>query len=103
MSSRGAKYNRVSTRLFLRFMFTWEERQTTPTLASLIQNWSIPHLSHSSTPSAFSFLLHNISSLSAHFDELIQYITTSYSTMWALTGIHFHPDMNYQLASFFKS
>ncbi len=74
-----------------------------PTLSTLIQNWSIRHVSQSTVPTVFSFLLYNISSLSLHLEDLIQYISSSYPTIWALTGLHFNHHVNYRLASFFKS
>jgi hypothetical protein len=38
-----------------------------------------------------------------HLEDLIGYISTSYPDIWALTGLHSNDDVNYQLASHFKS
>ena len=38
-----------------------------------------------------------------HLEDIIDYISASYPTIWALTGLHFNDDANYQLASYFKS
>jgi hypothetical protein len=79
------------------------EWEISPTLSTLIQNWSNRTTPKSTKPPFFSFLLYNISSLSVHLEDLIQYICSSYPTMWALTGLHFNNAVNYRLASFFKS
>ncbi len=79
------------------------EWEIAPTLSTLIHNWSIRHVSQSTVQTGFSFLLYNISSLSVHLEELIHYISSSYPTIWALTGLHFNHQVNYRLASFFKS
>ena len=51
----------------------------------------------------FSRLLYNISSLRIHLADVIDYISESYPNIWALTGLHCNDDVNYQLASYFKS
>jgi hypothetical protein len=38
-----------------------------------------------------------------HREDLIEHISASYPNIWALTGLHFNDDVNYQLASYFKS
>ena len=38
-----------------------------------------------------------------HLEDLIGYISTSYPNIWALIGLHFNDDANYQVASYFKS
>ena len=38
-----------------------------------------------------------------HLEDLVDYISESYPNIWALTGLHFNDDVNYQLASYFKS
>ena len=38
-----------------------------------------------------------------HLEDLIEHISESYPNIWALTGLHFNNDANYQLASYFKS
>ena len=37
-----------------------------------------------------------------HLEELKGHISGSYPNIWALTGLHFNDDVNYQLASYFK-
>ena len=79
----------------------WNEATT---LSALVQQWSTRHdILQLNYRISFSLLLYNISSLQAHFEDLIQYICSTYSTVWALTGLHFNEHANYQLASFFKS
>ena len=48
-------------------------------------------------------MLYNISSLRAHIEDPIDYISTSFPTVWAFTGLHFDDSASYQLASHFKS
>ncbi|CAF2471468.1 unnamed protein product [Rotaria sp. Silwood2] len=48
-------------------------------------------------------MLYNISILSVHLEDLIQYICSYSPTVWALTGLHFNNNVNYRLANFFKS
>jgi hypothetical protein len=79
------------------------EWEMSPTLSTLIQNWSNHHSPKSIHSPYFSFLLYNISSLSVHLEDLIQYICSSYPTIWALPGLHFNNNVNYRLASFFKT
>jgi hypothetical protein len=38
-----------------------------------------------------------------HLEDLMGYISTAYPNIWALTGLHFNDDGNYQLASYFNS
>ena len=38
-----------------------------------------------------------------HLEGLIGYISEFYPNIWALTGLHFNEDVNYQLASYFNS
>ena len=79
----------------------WNEATT---LSVLVQQWSTRHdILQSNYRISFSLLLYNISSLQAHFEDLIQYICSTYPTVWALTELHFNEHANYQLASFFKS
>ena len=61
------------------------------------------HENRSIERNGFSLLLYNISSLRMHLEDLISYISTSYPDIWVLTGLHFNDDVNYQLASHFKS
>lgn len=79
------------------------ELNSPTTLSSLTHEWSIKHESRSTERNGFSLLLYNISSLRMHFEDLIGYISTSYPDIWALTGLHSNDDVNYQLASHFKS
>ena len=80
-----------------------QEWSTSTTLSSLPREWSIKHENRSIERNGFSLLLYNISSLRMHLEDLIGYISTSYPDIWALTGLHFNDDFNYQLASYFKS
>jgi hypothetical protein len=80
-----------------------QEWNTTSTLSSLSRDWSICHVTRPTARSEFSLLLYNISSLRLHFEDLIEYISESYPDIWALTGLHFNDDVNYRLASYFKS
>jgi hypothetical protein len=48
-------------------------------------------------------LLYNISDLRIHLEDIIDYISASHPSIWALTGLHFNDDASYQLASYFKS
>ena len=52
---------------------------------------------------SFSLVLYNISSLRMHLEDLMEHISASYPNIWALTGLHCNDDVNYQLASYFKS
>jgi Endonuclease-reverse transcriptase len=38
-----------------------------------------------------------------HLEDLMEHISASYPNIWALTGLHFNDNVNYQLASYFKS
>ena len=73
-------------------------------ITALISQWT---KQQASTPSSgsqeISLLLYNISSLRQHFHDLLAYITESFPTIWALTGLHFDDTSNYHLSSFFKS
>ena len=80
-----------------------QEWSTSTTLSSLTREWSIKHENRSIEQNGFSLLLYNISSLRMHLEDLIGYISASYPDIWALTGLHFNDDVNYQLASHFKS
>jgi hypothetical protein len=79
------------------------EWNSSTTLSSLTREWSIKHENRSIERNGFSLLLYNISSLRMNLEDLIGYISTSYPNIWALTGLHFNDDANYQLASYFKS
>ena len=80
-----------------------QEWSTSTTLSNLTREWSIKHENRSIERNSFSLLLYNISSLRMHLEDLIGYISASYPDIWALTGLHFNDDVNYQLASHFKS
>jgi hypothetical protein len=73
------------------------------TLSALTREWSSRHENQSSEKSSFSLLLYNISSLRLHLEDLIDYVSESYPSIWALTGLHFNDEVNYQLASYFKT
>ena len=79
------------------------EWNTATTLSALTREWSIKHENRSIERNGFSLLLYNISSLQMHLEDLIEHISASYPNIWALTGLHFNNDANYQLASYFKS
>jgi hypothetical protein len=80
-----------------------DEWHTSLTLSTLIQNLTHSHITQSTVQSNCSFLLYNVSSLSRHFEDIVQYICSSYPTMWALTGLHFNNQINYRAASFFRT
>ena len=80
-----------------------QEWNSSATLSNLTREWSIKHENRSTERNSFSLLLYNISSLRMHLEDLIGYISTSYPDIWALTGLDFNDDVNYQLASYFKS
>ena len=48
-------------------------------------------------------MLYNISSLQTHLEDVIGYVSESYPSIWALTRLHFNDEVNYRLASYFKS
>ena len=73
------------------------------TLLALTREWSSRHENQPSERSSFSLLLYNISSLRLHLEDLIDYVSESYPSIWALTGLHFNDEVNYQLASYFKT
>jgi hypothetical protein len=79
------------------------EWNSSTTLSSLTHKWSIKHENRSIERNALSLLLYNISSLLMHLEDLIEHISASYTNIWALTGLHFNDDVNYQLTSYFKS
>jgi Endonuclease-reverse transcriptase len=79
------------------------EWNTATTLSALTHEWSRRHESLPTDQASFSLVLYNISSLRMHLEDLISYISVSYPNIWALTGLHFNDDANYQLASYFKS
>ena len=79
------------------------EWSTSTTLSSPPREWSIEHENRSIERNRFFLLLNNISSLQMHLEDLIERISATYPNIWALTGLHFNDDANYQLASYFKS
>ena len=79
------------------------EWNTATTLSALTREWSSRHENRPTERNSFSLVLYNISSLRMHLEDLIDYISESYPSIWALTGLHFNDDVNYQLASYFKS
>ena len=79
------------------------EWNTATTPSALTREWSTRHENQPIERKGFSLLLYNISSLRMHLEDLIDYISESYPNIWALTGLHFNDDVNYQLASYFKS
>ena len=79
------------------------EWNTATTLSALTREWSTRHENRPIERNGFSLLLYNISSLRMHLEDLIDYISESYPNIWALTGLHFNDDVNYKLASYFKS
>ena len=80
-----------------------QEWSTSTTLSSLTREWLIKHENRSIERNCFSLLLYNISSLRIHLEDLMEHISASYPNIWALTRLHFNDDVNYQLASYFKS
>ena len=80
-----------------------QEWNNAATLSSLTRAWSLRHVNQPSERTDFSLLIYNISSLSVHFEDLIDYISESFPNVWALTGLHSNDDVNYRLASYFKS
>jgi hypothetical protein len=79
------------------------EWNTGTTLSALTREWSTRHENQPIERNGFSLLLYNISSLRMHLEDLVNYISESYPNIWALNGLHFNDDVNYQLASNFKS
>ena len=79
------------------------EWNTASTLSALSRDWSIRHDTRPPARTDFSLLLYNISSLRMHFGDLIEYISEFYPDIWALTGLHSNDNVNYRLASYFKS
>ena len=80
-----------------------QEWNNASTLSALSRDWSIRHDTRITARPDFSLLLYNISSLPMHFEDLIEYISEFYPDIWALTGLHSNDDVNYRLASYFKS
>ena len=76
---------------------------TATTLSALTREWSTRHENRTTERNSFSLLLYNISSLRMPLEDLTEHISASYPNIWALTGLHFNDDVNYQLASYFKS
>ena len=79
------------------------EWNTATTLSSLTRAWSNRHENRPTERNSFSLVLYNISSLRMHLEDLMEHISASYPNIWALTRLHFNDDVNYQLASYFKS
>ena len=79
------------------------EWNTPTTLSALTREWSSRHENRPTERNSFSLLLYNIISLQMHLEDLIEHISASCPNIWALTGLHFNDDVNYQLASYFKS
>ena len=79
------------------------EWNTATTLSALTREWSTRHENRPIERNGFSLLLYNISSLRMHLEDIFDYISAPYPNIWALTGLHFDDDVNYQLASYFKS
>ena len=80
-----------------------QEWNTATTLSALTREWSTRHEKQPIERNGFSLLLYNISSLRIHLEDLIDYISASYPNIWALTELQFNDNVNYQLASYFKS
>ena len=81
----------------------FEEWNTAPTLSALTRDWSRRSINHVAEQHNISLVLYNISSLRVHLEDWIDYISSSFPALWALTGLHFDETANYQLASYFKS
>ena len=79
------------------------EWNTATTLSVLTREWSSRHENRPTERNSFSLVLYNISSLRMHLEDLIEHISASYPNIWALIGLHFNDDANYQVASYFKS
>jgi hypothetical protein len=79
------------------------EWSTATTFSALTREWSTRYEIQPIERNGFSLLLYNISNLRMHLEDLDDYISTSYPDISALTGLHFNDDVNYQLASHFKS
>ena len=79
------------------------EWNTATTLSALTRNWTSRNENRPTERNSFSLMLYNISSLQMHLEDLMEHISASYLNIWALTGLHFNNDANYQLASYFKS
>jgi hypothetical protein len=79
------------------------EWNTATTLSALTREWSTRHENRPIERNGFSLVLYNISSLRMHREDLIEHISEFDPNIWALTGFHFNDDVNYQLASYFKS
>ena len=80
-----------------------QEWSTSTALSSLTRERSIKHENRSIERNGFSLLLYNISSLRMYLEDLIEHISASYPDLWALAGLHFNDDVNYQLTFHFKS
>ena len=76
---------------------------TATILSALTREWSSRHENRPIERNSFSLVLYNISSLRMQLKDLMEHISASYPNIWALTGLHFNDDVNYQLASHFKS
>ena len=79
------------------------EWNTATTLSALTRKWSTRHENQPIERNGFSLVLYNISSLRMHLEDLINYVSESYPSIWTLTGLHFNDEVNYQLASYFKT
>ena len=79
------------------------EWNTATTLSALTREWSSRHENRPTERNSFSLVLYNISSLQTHLEDVIDYVSESYPSIWALTRLHFNDEVNYQLASHFKS
>ena len=73
------------------------------TLSALTRERSSRREKQPSERNSFSLLLYSISSLRLHLKDLIDYVSDSYPTIWALTRLHFNDEVNYQLASCFNT
>ena len=72
-------------------------------LSALPREWSSLHENRPTERNSFSLVLYNISSLRMHLEDLMEHISASYPNIWAHTGLHFNDEVNYQLASYFKT
>ena len=79
------------------------EWNRTSTLATLPCEWSSRHENQPSERNSFSLLLDNISSPRLRLEDLINYVSECYPSIWALTRLHFNDEVNHQLASYFKA
>lgn len=79
------------------------EWNTATILLALSQEWSTRHENKPIERNVFSLLVYNISSLRSHVEDIIDYISGSFSNIWALTELYFNDHANDQLASYFNS